>query len=83
MNHPPNADDRLRQLADSLDCIIEPDLCLLAKVTSSTAENWRKRGKGPSYILIGNSYLYPRSSLLQYLQSQVRTRSEPSVKGLL
>lgn len=66
--------ERVRALAQSLDCIAEPDLCLLADITPNTAEAWRKRGKGPAYILIGNRYLYPKSHLLDFMQTALRTR---------
>jgi hypothetical protein len=78
-----SADDRVRQLAQSLDCLTEDDLVLLADITPCTAENWRKRGKGPSYILIGNRVLYPRAAVADHLQTLVRERSAPSAKGLL
>ena len=67
--------ERVRALAQSLDCIPEPDLCLLAGITPSTAENWRKRGKGPAYVLMGTRYLYPRNAVAQYLQRNVRERA--------
>lgn len=70
-------------LAQSLDCLVEADLCLLADITPSTAESWRKRGKGPAYVLVGNKYLYPRSSLLEFLQRNVRARINVPAKGLL
>ncbi len=81
----PNAADseRVRVLAQSLDCIPEPDLCLLADITPSTAENWRKRGKGPAYILMGNRYLYPRQAVAEYLQRNVRERHASSGPGVL
>jgi Helix-turn-helix domain len=70
-------------LAQSLDCFVEADLCLLADITPGTAESWRKRGKGPAYILVGNKYLYPRSSLVEFLQRNVRARTGVQAKGLL
>ena len=76
--------DRIRELAQSMDCLPESDLCLLADVTPSTAEAWRKRGKGPAYILIGNRYLYPRTAVAEYLQSRVRERRPAvNVRGVL
>ena len=50
--------DRLRTLADKLDCLTETDIMLLGKLSQSTVEAWRKRGTGPAYILLGNRYLY-------------------------
>ena len=55
--------DRLRTLADKLDCLTETDIMLLGKLSQSTVEAWRKRGTGPAYILLGNRYLYPRKAV--------------------
>ena len=76
-------DARLAALAQSLDCMTEDDLCLLAKVTLSTTEGWRKRRKGPGYILIGNRYLYPRAEVAKHLQTLVREVAAPSGRGEL
>ena len=75
--------DRLRTLADKLDCLLETDLMLLAKATASTVEAWRKRGTGPAYILIGNRYLYPRKSVSKYLEDVTRERHSVSAKAVL
>lgn len=80
---PPDDQERIRALALSLDCIAEPDLCLLAGITPNTAENWRKRGRGPAYVLIGNRYLYPRCSIAEFMRSLVRERKPASAKGML
>lgn len=75
--------DRLRTLADKLDCLTETDVMLLGKLSQSTVEAWRKRGTGPAYILLGNRYLYPRKAVAQYLKSATRTRSQQSEKEAL
>ena len=75
--------DRLRTLADKLDCLLETDLMLLAKATASTVEAWRKRGTGPAYILIGNRYLYPRKAVSKYLEDVTRERHAVSAKAVL
>jgi hypothetical protein len=65
-------DDRLRRLADSLDCLLEEDLLLLAGVTHGTAAAWRKRGIGPPYVRFGNVVLYPRRGLRKHLDAELR-----------
>lgn len=76
--------ERVREMADRLDCFIEEDFQLLAGATANTVEAWRKRGQGPAYILIGNRYLYPRKAVAEHLQSLVRERSHGTgAKGLL
>jgi hypothetical protein len=39
---------------------------------AATVEAWRKRHTGPDYVLIGNTFLYPRDTLKEFLQSRVR-----------
>jgi hypothetical protein len=72
------SDDRLRALADSLDCVLDADLCALARVKPSTTEAWRKRGEGPPYVLLGNAYLYPREGLRKHLSRLLRERNVPA-----
>ena len=66
--------DRIRCMAESLDCFIEEDFQQLAGATSNTVEAWRKRGTGPSYIRLGTRYLYPRKAVAKHLESITRVR---------
>jgi hypothetical protein len=75
--------DRVREMADKLDCLTEEDFCLLANATPLTVETWRKRGTGPAYVRLGRRYLYPRKALAKHLESLTRVRVEPESKGLL
>ena len=75
--------DRLREMATRLDCLTEHDLMLLAGITSSTAEAWRKRGTGPGYVLIGNRYLYPRQAVQSYMEDRVRALVPVAARGSL
>lgn len=74
---------RIRELAESLDCIVEDDLELLAGIKPSTSEAWRKRGTGPAYVLLGNTFLYPRPALRDFIAGQVRERRTLPAKELL
>lgn len=69
-----NESDRLRKLAESVDCMTEEDFRLLADITEGTAEAWRKRGTGPAYLRAGNRVLYPRKAVADFVQSKVRER---------
>ena len=69
--------NRLQGLADRLDCFTEEDFQLLAGITPSTAEAWRKRKTGPDYILLGKNYFYPRKCVAQHLEKL--TRVTPSI----
>jgi hypothetical protein len=65
-------DQTVAELARSLDCFTEAELCKLAGATPKTVEAWRKRHTGPDYVLIGNTFLYPREPLKEFLQARVR-----------
>jgi hypothetical protein len=69
-------ESRLRMLADSLHCMTEQDFMLLTNCTGHTVESWRKRGKGPEYILAGNRYFYARQSVADFLEYCTRQRSQ-------
>lgn len=66
--------DRVRHMAEQLDCLIEEDFQLLASATANTVEAWRKRGQGPAYIRLGNRYLYPRKAVAKHLESITHQR---------
>lgn len=68
------APSRIQELAQSLDCFTEEDVCTLCKITPVTLEAWRKRHRGPAYSRVGNRVLYPRASVQEFLNSQVRAR---------
>lgn len=62
----------LRDMAEGLDCYTEEDFQILAGATPKTVEAWRKRGTGPAYIILGNTYLYPRAGLKEFIKTRVR-----------
>jgi hypothetical protein len=66
--------DRLRRMAESLDCFIEEDFQQLAGATAGTIEAWRKRGTGPSYARLGNRYFYPRKSVARHIEAITHER---------
>ncbi len=74
--------ERIRGMAESLDCFIEEDFQQLAGATGSTVEAWRKRGTGPAYIRLGNRYLYPRKAVAKHLESITRSRAPISKAAL-
>lgn len=75
--------DRIRALANSLDCLLDDDVALLAGVTQGTTEAWRRRGQGPSYVMAGNRVLYPRAALVAFIASRTRDRTPVAMKGEL
>lgn len=81
---PTNTEPRAAaELARSLDCLTEQDLCALGNITRNTAEAWRKRGTGPDYILFGRTFLYPREPLAKFLNGRVRGRIRGVSEGEL
>ncbi len=75
--------DRVRQMADRLDCFIEEDFLALTQYTPKTAEALRKRGQGPAYMRLGHRVLYPRQAVADFVQARVRERVSGNAKGLL
>jgi hypothetical protein len=62
-------------LARLVDCFDEQGFAKLAGVKLSTLDAWRKRGKGPEYILLGCNYLYPIAAVQKHISSLVRVRT--------
>lgn len=62
-------------LARLVNCLDEHGFATLAGVKVSTLDAWRKRGKGPEYVLLGRNYLYPIAAVESHLSTLVRTRS--------
>lgn len=75
--------NRLQTLVDSLECVTEADLCLLADAKQSTLDAWRKRGTGPAYVRIGNRVLYPRQAVAEHLKRLTHERAAPQGRSLL
>lgn len=70
-------------LARLVNCMAESELATLAGVKPSTLESWRKRGKGPAYVLFGCNYLYPISAIQNYLANLTRTLTIVSPQSVL
>lgn len=74
--------ERVQALAESLNCVLGGDVCLLADVKRSTLESWAKRRQGPAYVMFGNRRLYPLDALRKYLTEHQREHhADP--RGLL
>lgn len=73
----------IAELARMLNCFDEASIAFLAGVKLATVEAWRKRGKGPEYILFGCNYLYPIPAIERYLASLLRPRSSIDPKSIL
>lgn len=83
MQHPdPSDTSQVRELAHRLDALTEAELVALAGVTPGTAEAWRKRGTGPSYVLLGNRVLYPRTAVAEFMQVKTRVARGATINSL-
>lgn len=83
INTAPSDNERAQELARSLDCLTERDLCDLCQITPLTADAWRRRRKGPAYTRVGNSVLYPRASVKAFIESHVREQGDVGAKAVL
>ena len=73
----------IADLARMVNCFDEASFAFLAGVKLATVEAWRKRGKGPEYILCGCNYLYPIPAIERYLASLLRPRTSIDPKSIL
>lgn len=65
----------ISDLAKLVHCLDELAFATLAGVKVSTLDAWRKRGKGPDYVLLGRNYLYPITAVQAYIAKCVRQRT--------
>ncbi len=72
-----------QELALRLDCFTSSQLRVLTGITENTEQAWRKRGSGPSYILAGREYLYPRKAVSEWLARRMRDQASGPAKDLL
>lgn len=70
-------------LARLVDCFDEDGFAKLAGVKVSTLEAWRKRGKGPEYVLLGCNYLYPIAAVRGHVASLAKARTPVRPKDVL
>lgn len=61
------------KMADEVNCFTAEDISELAKVKLETLAYWRKHGKGPKPIRFGDAYLYPKVSLIEFVNGLMNT----------
>jgi hypothetical protein len=71
---PPEIDttNRASELARAVGCMSERDFCELLKIAQPTAETWRKRRQGPTFIRAGNAVLYPVQAVAEFIQARAK-----------
>lgn len=73
----------LGTLAQMVGCLDEHGFAMLSGVKASTLEAWRKRGKGPAYVLLGRNYLYPITAVQEFITTKVRGSTAISPQSLV
>jgi hypothetical protein len=68
----------VREMARSLDAVADFDFRKLAGITQITEASWRRQGTGPSYVLIGTRYYYPRAAVAEFMAAKIRARGPVS-----
>jgi len=68
-----------RRLAEKLGLLTENQVASLAKAKLTTVEDWRKRGKGPEYILFGNAFFYEFEDILAFIKSLKKERNRDHI----
>ncbi|MNG17964.1 hypothetical protein D3C84_1019880 [compost metagenome] len=63
-------------MADEVKCFTAEDISELAKVKLETLAYWRKHGKGPKPIRFGDAYLYPKISVIEFINGLMDTGQE-------
>ena len=65
----------------------EDQIVEIFDISKPTAEDWRKRHKGPPYACIGNRFFYPKAGVVEFIEMRVKSKEDskatPSTKELL
>ncbi|PQA83096.1 hypothetical protein C5F52_10295 [Limnohabitans sp. TS-CS-82] len=67
---------RRDELIRELDCYSITDLEVLTDLSTSTLAAWRNQGKGPAFVMLGRTALYPRSAVQAFIQECLGKRHE-------
>ena len=62
-----------------LGFLTEEQVATLAQVSSSTVQDWRKRGNGPTYSRFGAGYFYDLNDIKEHLMSLKKERSREAI----
>jgi hypothetical protein len=74
------ARDAADELALTVGCLTENQLALLTGCFPKTLQVWRKEGKGPSWVRLGNEVFYPKAPLQRWLEQQAQEKAPRSVE---
>jgi len=69
-----------RKMADEINCYTAEDISELAKVKLETLAYWRKHGKGPKPIRWGDAYLYPKISVMEFINGLINTGQDEFIR---
>ncbi|MNP43060.1 hypothetical protein D3C76_1368580 [compost metagenome] len=77
------AGDLRRKMADEINCFTAEDLSELAMVKLETLDYWRKHGKGPKSIRFGTAHLYPKSSVIEFVNAMSEGPSDEYIRRVI
>ena len=67
---------RRDELIRELDCYSIADLEVLTDLSANTLAAWRNQGKGPAFVMLGRTALYPRSAVQAFIRECLGKRHE-------
>lgn len=67
---------RRDELIRELDCYSVADLEVLTDLSANTLASWRNQGKGPAFVMLGRTALYPRSAVQAFIRECLGKRHE-------
>jgi hypothetical protein len=78
-----DADKLGADMARSLGYFTIPDICAIYGITPTTEVQWRKRGKGPRWIVAGHRILRTKEAVLEDLRAREKERRTDHAGELL
>lgn len=67
---------RRDELIRELDCYSINDLEVLTDLSANTLAAWRNQGKGPSFVMLGRTALYPRAAVQAFIRESLGRRHD-------
>jgi hypothetical protein len=67
---------RRDELIRELDCYSISDMEVLTDLSANTLAAWRSQGKGPAFVMLGRTALYPRAAVQAFIRECIGKRHE-------
>ena len=69
-----------QEMALLMGFLTEKQFGMLAKITPSTLETWRRTGRGPTHTRLGNAVFYGLDEVKRHLESSKKTENRGSIR---